>query len=587
MEELLVTNFQGSIYHPNLFTFDASLENGLNQNQERSDVAGDTPLENLRLGRFHIRPAFLREKPYGFSLLADKSQETQRDDFFQHRSVESTRYGGDFGWKNRRVPLRLSLTSDSKLITRPGKPSQRYQDDRLYFSSRNESKKFGRTRLDFSKDAFLRENPGSLDREGNTREIVLSNKRPLFGDKRKLDSSLRSYGLTGPSPSHLLDLSERLDIQHTDSLDSSTLYDFSNSSSGDWVTKGHRANTSVKHRLYESLYSTLNLLYFTGNSAELSQSGAGVSIDEDYVKKLGRFGRLSAGAGLGYRGERRNQPADSSSVFDESHTLTAGGAVFLDLPEADRASVEVTDTTGTVRYVSGSDYELVPSGNRLQIRRVASGSIAEGQEVLVDYSAKTNPASSFSTRSANYRVRWSSPNDFVGVFYRVATENHPEVSGAELAILESLWDRSYGWTFNYRGVGVEWENEDYRSSLSPYERRSLKESLSWNLTPRSTYLLQSSQSRLNLLRPEVTQTYYDVTNRYTILLKRSTRLNLEAGYRWQRGEGIDLDDWTGRCGFEFYLGNLAVTMEYEYKKELYLDETLVNHSFYTKTRRSF
>lgn len=582
-----MTNFQGSIYHPNLLTFDASLENGLDQNQEKSEAAGAGQFENLRLGRFHVRPSFLREKPYGFSLIADKSQETQHVDFFDRRSVESTRYGGDFGWKNRRVPLRLSLNNDSKIITRPGRPAQHYQDDRIHFFSRNDSRLFGETRFEISKNAFSREEPGSLGQEGNTHEISVFNQRSLPGNDRRLSSSLRSYGLAGSSTSGVFNLNEQLDIRHSDSLDSSAFYDFSDNSSGDWLTKNHRANASVRHRLYESLHSTLNLLYFTGNSAGLSQSGAGVSLDENYVKKLGRMGRLSAGTRLGYSGEKRNHSENLLSVSDEAHTLTTAGVVFLDLPDADPSGVAVTDITGTIRYAPGIDYELSAAGSRLQIRRIPSGSIADGQEVLVDYSAKTNPASSFNTRSENYRLRWDSPNNLVGLFYRVSRENHPETSGAEFITLESLEDRIYGWDFRTRWIGVEWENQDYRSSLSPYERRSLKEFLSWDPTAKSTYLLQSSQTSLELLGSEETQTYYDVTNRYTVLIKQSTRLNLEAGYRWQRGLGIDLDDWTGRCGFEFNLGNLAVTMEYEFEKELYLGEGLINHSFYTKTRRSF
>lgn len=568
--------------------FDIDLENGLNQRKEKFQSSAGGKSKNSNLNRFHVLSSFLREKPYAFSLSADKSREIQNRDFFERQVIDSTKYGGNFGFKNDFIPVNFSFSNDSKTINRVTRPSQDFEDDQISVSLSKESEMTGGTHFDFTQDKFSRTESGVPDQKGASQDLHLSNQKPLSGDKEKLLTSLfHFYELTGTRDSSIFSLNERLDIKHNDFLSSVCSYDFSERSASDIDTLDHGFNIDFRHQLYESLNSTLNLHYFDSDATNFSQNIYGLSLNEDYVKKLGKIGRLSSGVGLGYDEEERKAPGNIVSMIDEPHTLTTGAVTLLASPDINISTIVVTNTAGAITYTVDVDYQLTSAGSRLQIQRIPGGSIASGQQILVDYQASSSPFFKFNTLAKNYRFRMDFLDDLVGIFYRLTHEDHPRVTEEENTILQTLTDTIYGLDFNYKGFKIEWENEDYDSSLSPYKRQGLKESLSFNPSAKSTYMLQSSQSRLRLVNTRETQKFYDVISRYMLTINPATRLNLEAGYRWQEGAQIDLEDLTGRMSIEFNFGNFMMTTEYNFEKQIYLQDSLINHFFFTRINRKF
>ena len=588
LEEFLVTNFRGSVYHPNLVTFDIDLENGLSQRKEKFQSSAEGEFKNSYLNRFHVLSLFLREKPYAFSLSADKSREIQNREFFERQTIDGTRYAGNFGYRNDFIPVHFSFSNDAKTIDRLSRPSQEFKDEEINLSLNNISGAIGDTRLDFTQDKFSRTESGIPDQKGTSTDVNLFNQKPLSADNTKLlNSSIHFYELTGTRESSIFNLNEGLEVRHNDFLNSSYRYNFSDRSSGDVNTQDNRLNFDIRHQLYESLRSAFNLHYFNSDATNFSQRLYGFSLNEDYVKKLGRIGKLSTGVGLSYDEEERKAPGGIISIIDESQTLMTGDITFLDRPSVDAATVVVTNTAGTITYTVNVDYQLIALGGRLQIQRIPGGSIANGQQVLVDYRAATSPSFEFNTFTENYRFQMDFLDDILSIFYRKTRENHPRIDGEENAILQNLMDTVYGLGINYKNFKIEWENEDYDSNLSPYKRQGLKESLFFNPTSKSVYTLQSSQSRIQLIKTEDTQRFYDIINRYAVNINQATRLNLEAGYRWQRGGSIDLDDLTGRFNIEFNLGKFMLTTEYNFEKQLYLGDSLINHFFFTRIKRDF
>lgn len=588
LEEYLENNFKGSIYHPNLVEYDLNLENGLDQNKETVSAGLDNKIRNRRLNRYHFLSSFLRKKPYAFSLFADQSFDMNNHDFFERQYIDWSKYGGNFGYQNDFLPAHVSFSNDERIIRRASRPSQDFRDDQANLSLNHTSGVTGETRFDITRDNYSRTESENSDQTGVATNYNIFNQKYLFDNRRlELNSSLRSNALTGTSKNKQLNVSERVEATHTDSLSSSYIYDFSDNSSGTTYNKNNRLNMYVRHHLYESLFSSLNLNYFTDQSTSLSQNQAGMALNEDYVKKLGTLGRLTAGTGLGYESEKRQTSQDVTVIAREPHTLTTGTLTFLELSHVDTATIVVTDSTGTIIYIVNVDYQLTDSGSRTQIQRVPGGAIANGQSVLVDYHAASSPLFSYNTVSSNYRVRLDFFEDLVGVYYRRSKNSHPSVKGEANAILESLDDTSYGVDLRYRNLTVEWENQDYGSTLSPYQRQWLKETLRFNLTSSSTYMIQSSQSNLELVQSNDIQKYYDIINQYTLLINQMTRLSMEGGYRRQKGGAVDINDYTLRCIFETSWGNLSVSTEYDFEKQLNIGEGNENHFFYSKIKRTF
>lgn len=582
------TNFKGSLYHPNLALFDVNLENGLEQIREKFQPTLTGKLKNSSLRRFHILSRFMRQKPYAFSLSADKSRRIQNREFFERQIIDSTAYGGNFGLRNKFIPIYLSFSNDSKVIDRAFRPSQKFQDDELALSLNNESRVIGESRLDFTHNKFSRTESGTPDQKGTAEDINFFNQKDLFEDNKKLLSSfLRYYKLTGTANSDIFNLNEKLDIEHSDYLNSSYDYNFSDRSSSGIDTKDNRVSANLRHRLYESLNSSFNAYYSDSNATTFSQDAYGLSLSEDYTKRLGRIGRLSTGLGLGYIQEERRAPDNIISIVDEPHTLADGVVTLLDNPRVNATTIVVTNSAGTTAFTLNVDYRIIGAGNRTQIQRIATGSISNGQEVLVDYEASSSPSFKFNTLVENYRFRIDFLDDLIGLFYRLDKEAHPKVSGEENTILQTLKDTVFGFDFNYKNLNVEFEDEDYDSNLSPYKRLRLTESLFFNPTRRSVLTFQSSQSKIRLINSQDTQKFFELISRYSINLAYYARFNAEGGYRWQRGVGIDLNELTARSGLELNIGKFLMNAEYDFEKQLYLGDSLVNHFFFTRIKRTF
>ncbi len=224
---------------------------------------------------------------------------------------------------------------------------------------------------------------------------------------------------------------------------------------------------------------------------------------------------------------------------------------------------------------------------QIQIQSVPPGHISPGTEVLIDYQANASPSLKFNTLGENFRLRMDFLDNLLGVFYRLNKQDHPRVVGDQDNTLETLTDTVAGVDFHYKNLDIEFENEDYDSNLSPYRQIRLRESVFFNPTPASTLTLQSSQSKIRLLNTQDNQKFFDVMSRYFVNLTRHMRLNAEAGFRWQAGAGVGLNDLIASAGLELNLGKFLMDIRYDFKNQLNLGERLVNHFIFTKIKRKF
>jgi len=253
----------------------------------------------------------------------------------------------------------------------------------------------------------------------------------------------------------------------------------------------------------------------------------------------------------------------------------------------DTQTVVVTNAGGDITYVLNIDYLLTAAGERIQIQRIPGGNISDGSDVLVDYQAKSSPNLKFNTLSQDYNLRMDFLEQLIGVFYNLSKESHPRASGGEDLILQKLQDTTVGLDLNYKNFSVEFTDEYYDSNLSPYKQKRIKESYFFNPTEKSTLTFDSSQCKVRLINTQDTQKFFDFVSRYTVGLNAYSRLNTEAGFRWQEGTGIDLDDITAGSGYELSLSKFTLGIKYEFRKQQYLTDELINHFFSFKAKRVF
>jgi hypothetical protein len=86
-----------------------------------------------------------------------------------------------------------------------------------------------------------------------------------------------------------------------------------------------------------------------------------------------------------YEEHTQNAQTTSTGVFGEKKTLSGFAWYPLSYPHVVDGTVVVSDITRSQTFRAGTDYIVVVSGQETRIQRTASGSILEGQEILVDY----------------------------------------------------------------------------------------------------------------------------------------------------------------------------------------------------------
>jgi len=588
LEENIETDFKGSIYHPNLASFNLALENGLRQTRENFQPTFTGKLENSYINQFHVNASFLSKKPYVFSLFADKSREVENREFFERQVVNSTRNAGNFGFKNSFIPVGFSFSNSSKVIDRATRPSENLKSDELSLSLSNASNSLGETDFEFTQDKYSRTESGVSAQEGVSNDFNLTNHLFLSPDEKKsLNSYARGYDVSGTNESRMFNFNESLNIVHSDSLNSSWTYAFSDRTSSGAKTKDNKAGFSLSHRLYESLTTAFSPYYFNSKSTSFSQDTYGAMLDENYTKKLGKIGKITAGTRVAYSEEKRKSLDQVISIIDEPHTLTTGVLTFLEKFQVDISTVVVTNSSGTFTYILNTDYTLTNSGDRIQIQRIPGGSIPDGESVLVDYRAKSSPLLKFNTLEDNYRFRIDFLEQLFGVFYNVNRERHPRISGGEDFVSQEIVDTTIGLDFSYKVLSIEMSDEDYDSTLSPYRQKRIKESVVVNPTEKSALTIESSQCKVKLINTQDSQKFFDFVSRYSVGLNQYSRFSAEAGFRLQKGSGIDLDDITAGLGYELNLYKFRCDLKYDFRRQLYLDDSLINHFFSLRIKRVF
>ena len=73
------------------------------------------------------------------------------------------------------------------------------------------------------------------------------------------------------------------------------------------------------------------------------------------------------------------------SVIDESQTFNDPDPVILNEPNIILGSIVVTDITGTTVYQVNLDYTVLTFANRVELHRVPTGMISNGETVLIDF----------------------------------------------------------------------------------------------------------------------------------------------------------------------------------------------------------
>lgn len=486
--ETLSAAADGYIYHPYLLDFSVASAIGLTQSefqqtrgsseQESSDsgtlreydVTGRVlKNSNLPLTAYSRRHESLEARPF----LNAEFRTIQEDGFFwQYLSdvvPTSLRYDhSEIAFD----PLGPDFTGPSALDDQ----SRSKTTDQVQFDTEYRFSKNNKLSLDYEHSS-VREHPFDVHYEVDSVRVAHDVR---FGaeDQHDLLSEVVHYDQRGTVELQQFLVRELLGLEHSDTLRSRYHLDAASRSqrgiSGNTIeddTLGFGAD--LEHRLYESLFTRV------GGWADTQQFDDGAATDRygvrgnfDYQKK-NPWGLFNANYGADYQSTRRTSGDQRVAVIDQSRTFNDPNPIILSDNRIVTSSIVITDTTALNFYEEDVDYDVVKFANRIELHRIPTGDILDGQTVLIDYEIDN---SSDYTLASTYQTFGLRQNFAFGLspYYRYEWQDQT-ISGQNVGTTQQDDIRAHTAGVEYRRGAFHAlaEYEDHDSTIAPFQAFTL------------------------------------------------------------------------------------------------------------------
>jgi len=557
---------RGSIYHPNLISFDLNGEGGWGwiTDTVRSPGSVTTRNESDSLLRYLAQVSVLPGKSYNATFSAAQDHTFRTYDAFNSYTVDSTRDSGRFNWDTPTLELNADLGYRDDKSTGINSSSEVTENFFNFYGT--QKRQNGRSTLTYRYDQFDNAiNSGNLQ-TSEFNSVGVSDFE-TFGSRKHINSSTSasfSQAQYTGQQSQTVNANENLTVKHGPKLDSYLMANFSHSSMNPVDSSVLQGQAGVRHQLYDSLTSTLEAHGSHDESSSPSSSAAndryGLGLHENYTKRLGDWARLSAGAGITGDHEDHNSSGGVLTVFDEPHNLT-NAPVFLNDPRVITSTIQVRAASDNTSYTEGADYTIVPSGELTEIRPVpGSLNVAlHGSEVLVNYQSASLYNASFEAFNSSAQIRLDLFNTF-GIYGRV---NWLDNNAPPQALTQTLTDLVAGTDYTRRWFRASAEYEDYDSNFSQYQAWRFYQSFNYQLSSASRCGVDISQNFYRY-QGNLNQDQYQFLARYNTQFEFSLAWYVEAGYVLNDMTGTEQSSHFARTGLSWSRGKLSVRAGYEY-----------------------
>jgi hypothetical protein len=334
-------------------------------------------------------------------------------------------------------------------------------------------------------------------------------------------------------------------------------------------TTDQSAEMSLDHRLYESLYSAVDIHVDQSRTTGQRDRTYGIGGRISYRKKT-FFGSLVLNYGAVYDINDQRSSAAEIPVFGESHVLTGFLPEELNNANVISSTVVVLNATRSRTFTEGVDYELSVVQNKTRIQRLLGGDIQDGETVLVDYAFATTGTFKYSIFDQNFGA---SVNlfSYLTLFARFRDAPQRLLDGVSTQPLNSVYSQLYGVRFRVPigrfVMGGDSEYEDHQEDISPFRRMSFSASAQMRLAATTSIVVRGRRVLVdNLESPEDV----DLTGGSARLESRlwaRARLSAEASYEEDTGPTLDRQTWLGLLRAEWRVGLLSLRAEGRFRQE--------------------
>ncbi|MEK7731829.1 MAG: hypothetical protein AAB363_08225, partial [Planctomycetota bacterium] len=596
-EENIRLETDGSVYHPNLLEFTLAGLFGLQQRdfEQTSDGQTRTSGGDGDVFEFDFEGHFLKKKPYPGTVYARRYRSLVPRPFLSSLQTTTTNYGFVWQYVDPKTPTSLQFNStDVRLdpLDKQEKPG-RQKNEELRFETAYKFSEYNELTFLYNRRS-VEEEPFALAYDSD--ELTLAH-RLDFGDRRqhRLDSELNVFDQKGTFDVERTRFREILRLSHSETLRSwyrLELLDRTQGSLSGVPPIGEKStylSGTVEHQLYESLVSQ----FFAFVQQQDYDSGLeilryGMQPGFDYRKK-NPWGVLLANYNVRIQREDRSGGALDMEVVDETRTFQDPEPITLNNPKIVVSSIFITAEDRTTTYREGSDYRVRQVGDFVEIERVPTGRIQDGQTVLVDYVFVLGGDFSLDTVAHNFNIR---QNFAFGLspYYRLR-EQDQELSPEDATGItpEDITAHTIGVEYQRGPLRATAEFEDHDSTIVPFEAVRLSADLTHKFDAGGTARLKARWTDVERSAPQIRETeFFTVEGRYRHTIKKALTVEGAVLYRTQQdtlstdNQGVNVD-----LALEWLYRQTEVRVTYQLGR--FEDDFAKNRtsSLYVQIRRRF
>ncbi len=446
LQESITLNLLGYAYHPNLIDWGAIMQLGLDQN--RTQIDGRQQDSDGMVMDYSLYALMFQKKILTLHATASQTKQTITRSFARPIGIDQQNQAIELSWKKAiATSLRferqaLKETSDIRIDKKnTWFASLQMQDNRN--PNWNSVLRIEREQTDHTSTslnsngstASVLELPSTRD-QVTFQNIWTMSQLPM---RPNLIGTIRMVKQQGFFENDLLAISQRITLHHTN--DFKTYYDcqLSRDTTNTQQDQNFAAQTGLNWRIYDSMDIDAYLKSSDRKLENGTEKLLGAYADINYRKNV-PVGKYRSTLKISRTMEQKSFNNSARNVRDESVTLTGLSASTLTQPNIQLGSLVVTDTTRTITYIQGIDYLLSTLGQFTQIARMATGSIADGQTVFIDYIAKESSNNEHTTNSLYWTHRLMFDNLYypVSVYLNYRTQNQKLTAGTDPENLEQL-----------------------------------------------------------------------------------------------------------------------------------------------------
>ena len=331
---------------------------------------------------------------------------------------------------------------------------------------------------------------------------LTSSSRHGSEDQVRIDQTLRFNRRDEPDVTDIT-FSPIVRWTHNPKWESIYRYDFNQTErpDSDFENRTEALSASVRYSPSLKFNSQIRTDFDRSNEVDrLSQNARGLSANAN-IKHDTSVGQLSLSMGLGYRLDDRVSESPRVIVEEEPVTFIGSAPIPLSRDFVVAGTVVVSNATGTQTYIEGIDYLLSEVGSTTRIERIISGSILDGETVLVDYEAETGGTFEYSQVNQNLSADFRFAR-FHSIFFRYHSSRQNLQSGSPTLPFNSVEAFEIGLReqIPLRSSGVQISGEArYRrqeEDINPFDQVSILLSIQ---APLSTKVRMSASVSRNLV----------------------------------------------------------------------------------------